>query len=593
MQQYIDGVLSGDILAGRLVRLAVLRHVVDLDRAGRRGFVFDPQPAIEAIEFIERCCRHSVGEFAGQPFLLSPWQKFVVWSLFGWRRKENNVRRFRKALIEIARKNGKSTFSAALALLLLVFDRPVEPGAEIYCVATKEKQAQIVHREAKRMVQRSPALRRRLRVLQKSITYPQLDSFFQPLGSDSDSTDGLNTHAVVMDELHAWQPRHRGLYEKLTTAGGARQQPLVIAITTAGDDRSIIYEEERDLAVRVLESVVTGEIVSDIHFAYIASIDYPGDQPCWECVKRRVLKKRRVRRCRACKGKELVPPDDPFDESVWPKANPNLGISVSLEYLREQANEAKQKPTALNSFLRYHCNVRVTSTEKAIRPELWAAAAGELTDPPDVPACGAWDLGRSDDWSAIALVWPFYDEDGEIDRYEIRTWSFTCEARAEELCNARVQQWIDAGLLEVHWGDQVDFGAIRDKILELNERYQVASWAYDPTFSQQLAQELLNEHGLNVFKFTQAAKFYNEPIRTFLRCLARKQIRHDGDPVLAWQAGNLTIRRNWRDEWMPDKVASDGKIDAMVALLMAFSECLFQEHQAERSVYEERGIRTL
>jgi phage terminase large subunit-like protein len=628
VRDYIHGVLSGAQTAGRLVRLAVLRHVRDLTEAPARGFVFEPRYAEEAIAFIETVCKHSAGKFAGQPFVLSPWQRFIVWNLFGWRREADGTRRYRRALIEIARKNGKSTFAAALSLLLLVFDHPAEPAAEVYCVATKEKQAQIVHREAKRMVSQSPALRRRLVLLQKSVDYPAQESFFQPLGSDSDSTDGLNTHAVIGDELHAWREKHRGLFEKLTTAGGARTQPLVCFITTAGDDLSRIWSEERDYAVRCLESALTGDTVSDQLFAFIAAIDLE-DRPCPGCRKCQppALRKSSGRngsttklwpaRIREhCDGSGRIAADDPFDERCWPKANPNLHVSVGLGYLREQAREAQQKPTSYNSFLRYHLNVRVSSTVKALPAALWEIGRQPVDAERGAVAYGAWDLGRSDDWAAVALVFPrdadtFHPDRGKMlddtaaadspptantpdddTTYGIRAWCFTTEARADELCGDPYQGWIDRGLLTVHWGDEIDIAAIGDQIRELAATYQVLSWAYDPTFSMQLAQELHTKDGLPIFSFTQAARFYNEPLRRFLRDLRAGRIRHGGDPVLAWQAGNLSVKRNNRDEWFPDKIGSLGKIDGLVATLMAYSEALYAKNAA-RSAYEHHGVRVL
>lgn len=581
--------LSGKIVAGRLVRLAVLRYVDDLKYAGKRGFILEPQRAIEAIDFIERCCKHSKGSrFSGTPFILSPWQKFCLWNLFGWRRKDDGMRRFSRALIEIARKNGKSTFAAALALLLLVFDHPVEPVAEIYSAATKEQQARIVHDEAKRMVKKSRSLRKRLRVLNKSIQYPATDGFFQPIGSDSDSTDGLNTHGVIGDELHAWQPRHRGLFDKLITAGGSREQPLILFITTAGEEKSQIWIEERDYAASVVESVISGKIVSDDFFAFVCALDVKRPCPgCPNCDKRR--KQPRLPG-EVCDGSAEIAADDPYDEATWIKANPNLGVSVSLKYLRERANEAKHKPTAKNTFLRYHCNLMVSSSVKAIPPELWVHGAGKLSIERGQLCHGAFDLGRRDDFAALALTFPYTVADGWC--YDLLTWSFTTQARDEKLKGEQFQRWIDDGRLEEHWGDQTDFAAIRDKIVDLSRTYKVVTWAYDPTFAEQMGQELSNDHGLEMFPFTQAPKHYNEPIREFLRALRRGDICHGDDPVLAWQANNLSIKRNTRDEWMPDKIDSVGKIDAMVAVLMSFSECLFHQDEGT-SIYEERGLRVL
>jgi phage terminase large subunit-like protein len=492
-----------------------------------------------------------------------------------------------------------------------------------------------VHREAQRMVAKSPALRKRLTTFRACINYPRLDSFFQPLGSDSDSTDGLNTHAVIGDELHAWRERHRGLFEKLTTAGGSRQQPLVLFITTAGDDKSDIWWEEREYATRTVESAITGEIVSDTLFAFVAAIDST-DRACHGCAKCAPggVKPRRGRRSKIwtqeraiavlgdrCDGSGTIKADDAFDEAVWPKANPNLGVSVTIDYLREAAIEAKQKPSSRNAFMRYHANVRVSSTEKAIDVALWSRCSTPLQSSPPAVSYGAWDLGRSDDFAAVALLTPIepasastdtsrqsteidteeHDDtaggrlaaDDGVTHYDVRFWAWTCEARDQRLCTDQFQRWIDTGLLTVHQGDQVDFDAIQEQIVAINQQWQVRSWAFDPTFSAQMAQQLKSRDGLEIFPYTQAARFYNEPTRRFLRLLKQGRIHHAGNPLAAWMAGNLAIVRNRHDEWMPDKISSLGKIDGIVAAIMALSEALYQKGAASQSVYESRGVRTL
>jgi phage terminase large subunit-like protein len=537
------------IIAGRLQQLAVQRHQHDLKHAGRRGYWFSEAHAVEAITFIETCCHHSKGQqFAGQPLRLTPCQKFIVWCLFGWRRESDGLRRFKKAYLSMARKWGKSTFAAALALLLLAFDHPIEPGAEIYAVATKEDQARIVHNEAKRMVGKSPALRRRLQVLSKSIEYPREESSFRVIGSDSDSTDGLNIHGAILDELHAWREKHRGLHEKLTTAGGARLQPLWVTITTAGDDNSNIWMEEEGYAIRCVEAPISGQVIDDEQFAFVCTID---------------------------EG------DDPFDERVWVKANPHIGESVSIDYCRGQAVEAKGKPTAYNKFLRYVCNKKTASSERAIMPELWAAGGGPPVEVARREGFGAWDLGRSNDWGAVARVYPRgIQRNGKtITAYDVRVQCWTCEESPLPLQQHPFTEFIKHGSLIVCSGDSVDFNDVEEHVLQVNRESYIESWAYDPSHSKQLAQRLLNTHGINVFPFSQTHRFYNEPIRTLLQLVKDGRLLHGDDPCLAWQAGNLTIDRNQRDEWLPEKRTGAAKIDAMVALLMALSEALYHGRQ--------------
>lgn len=546
VQGYIDGVLSGVVTAGRLVRLAVRRHVTDLAAsvADDYPYVFRAMYANEAIAFVEMCPQ-SKGKWAGCPLRLQPWQQFVVWCVFGWRRRENLTRRFRKAFVSVARKNGKSTLAAAIGLLLTMFDDPLEGGAEVYVVATKEDQARIIHEEAKRMVRRSPDLSRAAKVLTKAITVARNDGTFRPLGSDSDQS-GFNPHGVIKDELHAWRDRHRNLHDEMSTGGASRAQPLEIIITTAGDDTSNIWMEELDYATRVVESVDSGQVVSDFVFAFIACLDSD---------------------------------DDPYDVCVWAKANPNLNVSVSEQYLREQAAEARAKPPAHNAFLRYHCNLKTTSHERAILPELWHACRVDAVEHGDM-AFGAIDLGRADDWAAVAIV----SQQGD----EVRVWakSYTCQERSRELETAEVSEWIAGGWLVEHVGNAVDFDAIEADVAALSRGdARIINWAIDPMFASQFGQRLINVWGLEVYEFIQTSRSYNEPIRRFLRALKSNQVRHGINPCLDWQARNMTIRRDNRDLWMPDKGTGWQKIDAMAAVIMAYAGIVHHEHVGTPAIY--------
>lgn len=560
VQDYIDDVLSGTAVVGKHIKLAVRRHVEDLKTAHSRGWKFNRDIATRAVLFFPLCCKHSIGEWDGEQFELAPWQKFVVWCLFGWRNIQTGYRRFRKAYITLARKNGKTTICSALSLLTMFNDEPFEPGAEIYCAATKEDQAKILHREAVRMVKASPTLSE-LATIRRSdpagIAFDEQNSVFRPLGSDK-PFDGLNPHLVVLDELHAWREHHRPFYETMNTGSGARRQPLMVVITTAGDERSQIWQEEDNFAVKVLEAIDTGNIIDDTYFAFIARIDED---------------------------------DDPLDEACWPKANPNYGVSVKPEYLRIQANEARYKPTALNQFLRYHCNVVVSSTEKAISTEMWAKGDRQLTIEDGAFGFGGFDLGRTDDWCAAGMCFPFIVDTKEgsvIDHWEIKAKCWTCKDGDFAVNAEPFRTWIRNGWLEMCTGDQVDFGDVERQVVEWSQQYHIGNWAYDPSFAAAIAQRLQQEHGLEIYKFYQSHRYYNEPLRRFLKELHAGKIWHANEDVLSWQASNLVVHRNNRDEWMPDKGHKQNKIDGMVSVLMAFAGTL--AHARQYSFYDEHEL---
>ena len=585
VQDYIDGVTDGSIVTGRLNRLAVWRHLADIEKSKTDqtyAFRFDEHIASDAIEF-SLCCNQFEGEWADKPLELRPEQKFIVWCVFGWRQKETGLRRFRQAQLEVGRKWGKSTMAAYLACLLMFADYPFEAGAQGYVAATKKDQARIVWSAAASMIKKSPDLAAEAVVKESKyeIRLPELRTIFLPLAQDGDTVDGFNPHFIIKDEEHAYRRFMKKFINTLSSGFGSRRQPLTITITTYGDETSDIWLSSHGYAVKVLESVVTGEVVDDTWFCFIAAVDRDNNIPCFMC---------KGKKCPWCDGSGSLPIDDPYDEKCWIKANPGLGLTPKIERMRESANEARHRPDKESEFFQKNLNIIVSSKEKFIAPELWGGAS-ELSDRSSHPGHGGIDLGRSDDLASIGASWCFVevdDEGEEFKRYEIESKSWTVTHRPDHLRTTSIDRWVSQGVLTAHVGDQVDFPLVRDEILEWSRRYVIRTWAYDPTFAKQMAQELMAE-GLEMFPFTQAHKYYTEPIREFRKLLGKTRkvsgvdvplLKHNGCPVLAWQAGNLIIDRNSRGEHMPDKAISENKIDAMVALLMAFSECLYEDKQA-------------
>lgn len=543
---YAKQVVAGEIVSGRYARLACQRHLDDLENGAKRGYYFDKTAAMQALQFFPAILRHSLGEYCGNAFELAPWQKFVVACLFGWHESQTKLRRFRKAYMSVGRKNGKTTLVAGIAAKLLFFDD--EPGAEVYCTATKEEQAKIMYRETLRMVEQSPALWKRSKVRKQPASISVGTSIFKPLGSDGKSTDGLNPHGILVDELHAWRERHRDFKERLESGSGSRRQPLEMVITTAGDDQSQLWIEEDDYACKVVEEAGQGRHIDDSYFSFVCRCD---DE------------------------------DDVFDEANWEKANPNLGVSVKLDYLRSQANEAKNRPTESNKFIRFHANRRTGSHEVLIPRGVWDINAGAVEVADGASGHGGIDIGRSNDWAAVGLVFPL----GE-GLYGIKSQAWTCRNGAFQVDREPFRTWINQGLLNCCDGTAIDPLWVIEWIVEQSQTYDIATWAIDPNFAKLIGQMLQNDHGLTIFEFTQSPKFYNEATRKFEEMAVAGKLRHGGDPVLAWQCGNMNVHRNAKDEWMPDKSNRESKIDAMVATLMAFSECLYAEKtQAEGPLY--------
>jgi phage terminase large subunit-like protein len=313
----------------------------------------------------------------------------------------------------------------------------------------------------------------------------------------------------------------------------------------------MLWIEEDNYARHTIERGRRGEVYDDRYFAFVATID---------------------------EG------DDPLDEANWGKANPNLGVSVKVDYLRDQARAARNAPTLLNQFIRYHANSKTEASERAITAAAWDKGNRPLTIQPGDKCHGGIDLGRSKDFTAIALCFPVYEQnaDGEyvVARWELLTRTWCASDGQIDIQREPFRSWIRDGHLRICRGDSVDYSEVEAECVALANRYTVQTWAFDDRFARELAQRLQDMHGMPIFNFAQSHRFYNEPTRKFVDVdVPAGRIIHGGDPCLAWQAANLQVDRNPKDEWMPDKSNPKRKIDAMVASLMAFSECLFAAKQ--------------
>lgn len=571
IDSYIDGVMSGSIPTGRLQKLAVKRHLYDLETQASRPIAWEPARAERGCSFFPLVLRHTKGEWYRKPFELTPSQAFILGSVHGWRRP-SGLRRFTRAYCEVGRKYGKSEVGAGCALQMGVYDDPVEPGAWINLCATKEDQVRdTTFGQAVKMVEASPWLRSKIQTKVKRLIVSKEDlyqpnSVITPVGSDSTSSDGFDTSGAVLDELHAWRKHHHELYSKMTTAGGSRRQELVWFWTTAGDDKSELWLEVRQQFVAVLEAAETDEIVADHLFGFIACID-TDDEPLDLDLN---------------DGKQYAE-----FERIMTKSNPNYPLTPKPDYLRERAMEAQSGgPIEQNKFLRFHANRMVSSSVKPFPADEWTKLA-TLTDRivPKNAAVGAWDLGRSSDFAAWAIVWI------EDEMVKLFGQSYTCADRPQSLQTAQMRKWIEQGHLIECPGDQVDFVRVEQDIVAAHEEYGVTKWAFDPSFASVTAQQVAAQIGEDlVGKWIQSHRQYNEACRKFLSAFKSGKVQPDASPCLRWQARNTAFVSNARDEWMPDKgIGPEYKIDQVVASLMAYGY-LILEPPDPPSVYEERGM---
>jgi len=497
-----------------------------------RGLYFDEAAGQRAIDFFSHL-RHSKGEWAGSVFVLSPWQQFVIWSLFGWMRSDGR-RRYRTAYIEVARKNGKSTLMAGVGLYLFVADK--EPGAEIYCAATMRDQAKIIWSEARRMVQSSPSLRRRVGVYTGHLTIDATASKFDPLGGDEDTLDGLNIHGALVDELHAHKTRD--LWDKVSTASGSRRQPLRCAITTAGFDRHSICWEQRDYVCKILEGIIEDDSV----FGAIYTLD---DEDDW------------------------------LDPKTWVKSNPNLGISVYEYELAEQCKQARETPTAQNSFLRFRMNMWTESETRWIPAERWSAC-GTPVDPEALRGRQSyWGLDLSSTLDITAWVGVFPPA-VMGDKYQVLCRFFVPQNNVADRCRKdRVpyDTWIRQGYIYATPGDVVDQEYIKAQIIADAQIYDIREVAFDRWGSAKLVTEL-DAEGITTVAFGQGFASMSPASKEAEKLILSCGIAHGNNPVLAWMMSNVTMRTDPAGNIKPDKGKSREKIDGVVAMLMALDRAV-------------------
>lgn len=574
VQSYIDGVLSGEIPVGKLVRYAVQRHVEDLKEGESRGLYFDEKAANRAIAFFP-CIKHTTGEYNGQPFELRKFQMFIVWCVFGWKRLSDGLRRFRYAFISLGRGNGKSPFAAALALLLFACDDPIEHRAQVYAFATKEKQARIVWEEAYEQVGTSPVLKRMIVRLKSNMNIPATGSKFEPAGSDSKKSDGWIIHGAILDEIHAWSHYHRGLREKIETAMGKRRQPLAITITTAGDDQSELWQEDYDFAVQV---VTRGNAVeSDAHFVFIAEVDR--EEECQGCSGSD---------CKRCGGSGQVQVDA-LNEKYWGMANPMLlepQSPVKVDHLRTMAAKARVQPSQKNQFLRYHANQLVASFYKLIPAEMWARGNRPLTINDNDACYAGFDWGWRNDLAALSLVFPDKYRGGR--NYQIKCQCWIPEGCERDLTREPWASWIREGYLIVTQGDTTDIDAIYKYMGEVISTYQIRQLAYDPNNAREFSTKCVNEWGLEAYDFWQTCRRYNEPTRELVNAVRECRLIHGGNPLLAWCASNLCAKEDSNEYIMPSKSKSTDKIDPIVSSIMGIGLALGELEEGS-SIYEQPG----
>lgn len=532
---YARSVVRGKTLACQWVVKACQRHLDDLGRGADFPYEFDKGKAAKAINFIE-LLPHTKGRWAsrGERIKLEPWQRFIVGCIFGWVNKKTRLRRFREVYLEIPRKNGKSVLAAGVGLYCMVADD--EYGAEVYSGATTEKQAWEVFRPARLMALKTPALSAHYGIEVNASNLLRLEDYsrFEPLiGTPG---DGASPSCAIVDEFH--EHDKPDLYDTMQTGMGAREQPLMFTITTAGSNMAGPCFEKRVEAQKVLKKVFD----DDRLFAVIFGLD---------------------------EG------DDFKQREMWGKANPNLGVSVSLDYLEAQVGQAIRSPVKQNSVKTKHFNIWVGAKAAWLNMEHWSKAGDESLKIEDFADCEGMvglDLAvRVDIAARISLFWR--DIDGARHYYAFPHFYLPEDAIGSAKNGRTYAGWAAEGHIDLMDGAEISLLGVQEDILAIPDTHSVRELVYDPWQSTQIAQAV-REEGIEAVEYRNTVPNMSPPMRELEGALAAGRFHHPDNPVLNWMASNVVAKEDAKQNIFPRKELPENKIDGIVALLFALGRAM-------------------
>ena len=494
------------------------------------SYYFDEEAADRAVNFIEKFCTHVKGELAGKAFILEKWQKDdIVRPLFGWKDKDTGLRKYRTCYVEIPRKNGKSNLAAALALYLMFADG--EPGAEIISAAGDRGQANIVYHIAQEMIKNNKHLRSKAKVLRNTIEYKS--SWYKSISAEAYTKHGLNCHGIIFDELHT-QP-NRELWDVLTTSVGARRQPLIISLTTAGHDRASICYEMHEYS----EGVLNGSIEDDSFLPVLYKAE---------------------------------PDDDWTDPETWKKANPGYGSICNEAYFMDAVKKAKSNPSMINSFLRLHLNIWTSAETAWIPDDIYMK--GDKPIPfdrlPSLPAYGGLDLASTQDLTAFALI--FRDDENEC--FYLLCHQFVNSVKAH---NKKLAAGVDylnyerEGDITITPGNVTDYRIVKQYILDQCAKYDVQEIGYDPKFSTYIVAELTEEE-ITMQPMAQNITSMNGPTKEMEMEIMKGNVIHGGNKCLRWQFGCAIIYTdNNENKRVIKEQKENKKVDGVIASIIALN----------------------
>lgn len=570
--RYASGVVAGEVVASRLVTQACLRHLNDLSQQGIKGLEWRSAAAQEAIDFFAEVLylpeNTDAQEDAQQredpprPFVLAPWQAFIVGSLFGWYTVQG-FRRFREAYIETAKGSGKTPMGAGIMLYLLVADG--ERGAQVFLAAVSREQAGLAWKDCRAMVNASPEL---LGLFgfdgfrAQELIVPGDNSYLRPVSSEKRGLDGKRVHGALVDELH--EHATPVVVNKMRAGTKGRRNALIVKTTNSGFDRASVCWHHHEYSRKVLDGTLTNET----WFAFVCGLD-----PCAACVA--AGKWFPSDDCATCDAWQTEGPH-------WLKANPNLGVSLPWQYVRERVAQAKGMPSEVSDVLRFNFCVWTQGSSRAIDMGHWAACPGipKESDLLGAECFGCLDLGETDDFSAWGRLWVL--RDGRL-VVKVRYW--LPDVALERYPNRPYDAWKRQlpGILTFTEGDVTDYDVIRTTILADYKAMGMKAVFYDTKTARETAQILMGA-GVEMVPMTQGFAL-SEAVKRLLELIVSGQLCHEHEDVLGWMASNTVVIQSG-DKRRIDKQRSPEKIDGIAALVMGVEGALVRRERTQGPQYQ-------
>lgn len=528
ISEYVEKIRTGKVIVSKRVRK--VHEGLQYDIEHPTNYIFDEKKAQRPIDFIEKFCRHSKGEWAGRPIKLELFQKAFISALFGFVDKETGYRKYKETMFYVARKNGKSTMLAGIALYSLIADN--EPGAEVYSVATKKDQAKIIFDELLNMVKQSPELAQACKKRKSDLYFSLTMSKCQPLGKNSDTLDGLNSSLVIIDELHA--VKDRNLYEVMKQSQSARRQPLLIMISTAGTLRECIFDDMYKYACDVADGVI-----SDPSFLPIMY--------------------------------ELDNKKEWLDPKNWEKANPGLNSIKKVSDLIDKVERAKQSPRDLTGLLTKDFNViQTVNTAWLTFEDIENTETFNIDDFKNMYAIGGADLSITTDLTCATLLLMDKSEKRYVTQmYFLPKDNFEQRVQEEKI---PYDKWLEAGQLRLCNGNSINYSDVTAWFIEMVEKYEITpAWIYYDSYSARYWVEEMQNNGFNMVRCIQGAKTLSLPMQMLGADLKAKKVNYNNSSILKWCITNTGIEEDRNGNIVPIKAQSPKyRIDGLASLLDAY-----------------------